>query len=103
MMYRYLVKYGLKSDDRARSVFIVCSGFNDAKKRAEDIVNTFYDNSVEQGIIFDNTIDYYVEQMRDELAEKGTELDETSIWTEAYMRYYTHRSHATWYQIDEAY
>ncbi len=101
-MYRYHVKYGLKSDDRARSAFIVC-GPNDAETRAQDIVNTFYDNSVEMGVIFDNTIDYYVEQMRDELAEKGVELDEVSIWAEAYMRYYTHRSHAIWYEVYEAY
>lgn len=101
-MFRYHVKYGLKSEDRARSAFIVCNQ-EDADMRAKDIVNTFYDNSVEQGIIFDNTIDYYVEKVRDELAKKDIEWSEGAIWAEAYMSYFTHRALSTWYQVDEAY
>lgn len=102
MNYRYRVKYGLRSDDRARSAFIVCDP-SLVNMRAQHIVDAFYDNSVEQGVIFDNTIDYYVEQVRDELAEKKTKLSEDDIWSEAYTRYYTHRSLATWYQVEEAY
>lgn len=102
MNYRYRVKYGLRSGDRARTAFIVCDP-GMANMRAQIIVDTFYDNSVEQGVIFDNTIDYYVEQVRDELAEKKTKLSEDDIWSEAYTRYYTHRSLATWYQVEEAY
>ena len=102
MNYRYRVKYGLRSDDRACSAFIVCDP-GMANMRAQYIVDVFYDNLVEQGVIFDNTIDYYVEQVRDELAEKKTKLSEDDIWSEAYTRYYTHRSLATWYQVEEAY
>lgn len=102
MNYRYHIKYGLRSDDRARSAFIVCDP-GMADMRAQTIVDAFYDNLVEQGVIFDNTIDYYVEQVRDELAEKRTKLNEEDIWSEAYTRYYTHRSLATWYQVEEAY
>ena len=68
MNYRYHVKYGLRSDDRAYSAFIVCDP-GVVNMRAQTIVDAFYDNLVEQGVIFDNTIDYYVEQVRDELAE----------------------------------
>ena len=102
MNYRYRVKYGLRADDRARSVFIVCDP-GVVNMRAQTIVDAFYDNLVEQGVIFDNTIDYYVEQVRDELAEKKTKWSEENIWNEAYLRYYTHRSLATWYQVEEAY
>lgn len=102
MNYRYHVKYGLKSDDRARSVFIVCDP-NMADLRAQTIVDAFYDNLVEQGVIFDNTIDYYVEQVRDELAKEHIQWAEEAIWVDAYLRYYTHRSLATWYQVEEAY
>lgn len=102
MNYRYHIKYGLRSDDRARSAFIVCDP-SMANMRAQIVVDAFYDNLVEQGVIFDNTIDYYVEQVRDELAEKKTKLSEEDIWSEAYTRYYTHRSLATWYQVEEAY
>lgn len=102
MNYRYHVKYGLRSDDRARSTFIVCSP-NAVSTNAQAIVDAFYDNLVEQSVIFDNTIDYYVEQVRDELAEKKTKWSEEDIWGEAYTRYYTHRSLATWYQVEEAY
>lgn len=102
MNYRYRVKYGLRSDDRARSVFIVCDP-GVVNMRAQTIVDAFYDNLVEQGVIFDNTIDYYVEQVRDELAKEHNEWCEDAIWVEAYTRYYTHRSLATWYQVEEAY
>ena len=102
MNYRYHVKYGLKSDDRAHSVFIVCDP-GVVNMRAQTIVDTFYDNLVEQGVIFDNTIDYYVEQVRDELAEKHIQWAEEAILVDAYTRYYTHRSLATWYQVEEAY
>lgn len=102
MNYRYRVKYGLRSDDRARSAFIVCDP-DMANMRAQHIVDAFYDNLVEQGVIFDNTIDYYVEQVRDELAKEHNEWCEDAIWVEAYTRYYTHRSLATWYQVEEAY
>ena len=102
MNYRYHVKYGLKSDDRAHSAFIVCDP-GMVNLRAQTIVDTFYDNLVEQGVIFDNTIDYYVEQVRDELAEKHIQWAEEAIWVDAYTRYYTHRSLATWYQVEEAY
>lgn len=102
MNYRYRVKYGLRSDDRARTVFIVCDP-GMANMRAQYIVDAFYDNLVEQGVIFDNTIDYYVEQVRDELAKEHNEWCEDAIWVEAYTRYYTHRSLATWYQVEEAY
>ena len=45
MNYRYHIKYGLRSDDRARSAFIVCdSGM--VNMRAQHIVDAFYDNSV---------------------------------------------------------
>ena len=102
MNYRYHIKYGLRSDDRARSAFIVCDpGL--VNMRAQYIVDAFYDNLVEQGAIFDNTIDYYVEQVRDELAKEHNEWCEDAIWVEAYTRYYTHRSLATWYQVEEAY
>ena len=102
MNYRYHIKYGLRSDDRARSAFIVCDpGL--VNMRAQYIVDAFYDNLVEQGVIFDNTIDYYVEQVRDELAKEHNEWCEDAIWVEAYTRYYTHRSLATWYQVEEAY
>lgn len=74
-----------------------------ANMRAQHIVDAFYDNLVEQGVIFDNTIDYYVEQVRDELAKEHNEWCEDAIWVEAYTRYYTHRSLATWYQVEEAY
>lgn len=56
MNYRYHVKYGLKSEDQARSVFIVCDP-SVVNLRAQTIVDAFYDNLVEQGVIFDNTID----------------------------------------------
>lgn len=102
MIYRYRVKYGLRSDDRARSAFIVCDP-GIVNMRAQYIVDAFYDNLVEQGVIFDNTIDYYVEQVRDELAKEHNEWCEDAIWVEAYTRYYTHRSLATWYQVEEAY
>lgn len=102
MNYRYRVKYGLRSDDRARSAFIVCDP-GIANMRAQIVVDAFYDNLVEQGVIFDNTIDYYVEQVRDELAKEHNEWCEDAIWVEAYTRYYTHRSLATWYQVEEAY
>ena len=102
MNYRYHIKYGLRSDDRARSAFIVCDP-GMANMRAQIVVDAFYDNLVEQGVIFDNTIDYYVEQVRDELAKKKTKWAEENIWNEAYLRYYTHRSLATWYQVEEAY
>ena len=102
MNYRYHIKYGLRSDDRARFAFIVCDP-NMADLRAQTIVDAFYDNLVEQGVIFDNNIDYYVEQVRDELAEKKTKWSEEDIWSEAYLRYYAHRSLATWYQVEEAY
>lgn len=71
--------------------------------RAQTIVNAFYDNLVEQGVIFDNTIDYYVEQVRDELAKEHIQWAEEAIWVDAYTRCYTHRSLATWYQVEEAY
>lgn len=102
MNYRYHIKYGLRSDDRARSAFIVCDP-GMVNMRAQHIVDAFYDNSVEQGVIFDNTIDYYVEQVRDELAKKHNEWCEDAIWVEAYARYYIHRFLATWYQVEEAY
>ena len=102
MNYRYRVKYGLRSDDRARFAFIVCDP-SMANMRAQIVVDAFYDNLVEQGVIFDNTIDYYVEQVRDELAKEHNEWCEDAIWVEAYTRYYTHRSLATWYQVEEAY
>ena len=51
MNYRYHVKYGLKSDDRAHSAFIVCDS-STANMRAQTIVDTFYDNLVEQSFIF---------------------------------------------------
>ena len=102
MNYRYRVKYGLRSDDRARSAFIVCDP-GMVNMRAQYIVDAFYDNLVEQGVIFDNTIDYYVEQVRDELAKEHNEWCEDAIWVEAYTRNYTHRSLATWYQVEEAY
>ena len=102
MNYRYRVKYGLRSDDRARTAFIVCDP-GMVNMRAQHIVDAFYDNLVEQGVIFDNTIDYYVEQVRDELAKEHNEWCEDAIWVEAYTRYYTHRSFATWYQVEEAY
>lgn len=100
MNYRYHVKYGLRSDDRARSAFIVCDP-SMVNMRAQYIVDAFYDNLVEQGVIFDNTIDYYVEQVRDELAKEHNEWCEDAIWVEAYTRYYTHRSLATWYQVEK--
>lgn len=99
MNYHYHVKYGLRSGDRTRSVFIVCDP-NSIDLRAQTIVDAFYDNLVEQGVIYDNNIDYYVERVRNEVAGKKTEWSEESIWGEAYIRYYTHRSLATWYQID---
>ena len=102
MNYRYHVKYGLKSDDRAQSAFIVCDP-SVVNMRAQTIVDTFYDNLVEQGVIFDNTIDYYVEQVRDELAKEHIQWVEEAIWVDAYTRYCTHRSLATWYQVEEAY
>lgn len=102
MNCRYRVKYGLRSDDRARTAFIVCDP-GVVNMRAQYIVDAFYDNLVEQGVIFDNTIDYYVEQVRDELAKEHNEWCEDAIWVEAYTRYYTHRSLATWYQVEEAY
>ena len=102
MNYRYHVKYGLRSDDRAHSTFIVCDP-GVVNMRAQTIVDAFYDNLVEQGVIFDNTIDYYVEQVRDELAEKHIQWAEEAIWVDAYTRYYTDRSLATWYQVEEAY
>ena len=92
----------MRSDDRARSAFIVCDP-GMVNMRAQYIVDAFYDNLVEQGVIFDNTIDYYVEQVRDELAKEHNEWCEDAIWVEAYTRYYTHRSLATWYQVEEAY
>lgn len=99
MNYRYRIKYGLRSGDRIHSVFIVCDpGMVDM--RAQIIVEAFYDNLVEQGAIFDNTIDYYVEQVRDELAKEHNEWCKDAIWVEAYTRYYTHRSLATWYQVE---
>ena len=57
MNYRYHVKYGLRSDDRAHSAFIVCDP-GVVNMRAQTIVDAFYDNLVEQGVIFDNTIHY---------------------------------------------
>ena len=102
MNYRYHIKYGLRSDDRARSAFIVCDP-GMVNMRAQIIVDAFYDNLVEQGVIFDNTIDYYVEQVRDELAKEHIQWVEEAIWVDAYTRYYTHRSLATWYQVEEAY
>lgn len=102
MNYRYYVKYGLRSGDRTRSVFIVCDP-SMVNLRAQTIVDAFYDNLVEQGVIFDNTIDYYVEQVRDELAKEHIQWAEEAIWVDAYTRYYTHRSLATWYQVEEAY
>ena len=102
MNYRYHIKYGLRSDDRARSAFIVCDP-GMVNLRAQTIVDAFYDNLVEQGVIFDNTIDYYVEQVRDELAKEHIQWAEEAIWVDAHTRYYTHRSLATWYQVEEAY
>lgn len=102
MNYRYHIKYGLKSDDQAHSAFIVCDP-GIVNMRAQFIVDTFYDNLVEQGVIFDNTIDYYVEQVRDELAKEHIQWAEEAIWVDAYARYYTYRSLATWYQVEEAY
>lgn len=102
MNYRYHIKYGLKSDDRACSAFIVCDP-GIVNMRAQFIVDTFYDNLVEQGVIFDNTIDYYVEQVRDELAKEHIQWAEEAIWVDAYTRYYTYRSLATWYQVEEVY
>ena len=100
MNYHYYIKYGLRSGDRIHSVFIVCDP-GMANMRAQIIVDAFYDNLVEQEAILDNTIYYYVEQVRDEQAEKKTKLNEEDIWSEAYTRYYTHRSLATWYQIEK--
>ena len=102
MNYRYHIKYGLKSKDQVRSVFLVCDP-NMIDMRAQAIVDAFYDNLGERGIIFDNTIDYYVEQVRDELAKEHIQWVEEAIWVDAYTRYYTHRSLATWYQVEEAY
>lgn len=102
MNYRYHVKYGLRSDDQVHSVFIVCDP-NMIDLRAQTIVDAFYDNLVEQSVIFDNNIDYYVERVRNELVRKKTEWSEEAIWGEAYIRYYTHRSLATWYQVEETY
>ncbi len=99
MNYRYRIKYGLRSGDRIHSVFIVCDP-GMADMRAQIIVEAFYDNLVEQGAIFDNTINYYIERVRDELAKNGNEWSEEAILGEAYVRYYTHRSLATWYQIE---
>lgn len=102
MNYRYHVKYGLRSDDKARSAFIVCDP-DVVNMRAQIIVDAFYDNLVERGVIFDNTINYYVEQVHDELAKENIQWCEDAIWVDAYTRYYAHRSLATWYQIEEVY
>lgn len=102
MNYHYHVKYGLRSDDQIHSVFIVCDP-NMIDLRAQTIVDAFYDNLVEQDVIFDNNIDYYVEQVRDELAKEHIQWAEEAIWVDAYTRYYTHRSLATWYQVEEVY
>lgn len=99
MNYRYHIKYGLRSGDRIHSVFIVCDP-DMVDMRAQTIIDAFYDNLVEQGVIKDNTIDYYVERVRDELAKNGNEWSKEAIWGEAYVRYYTHRSLATWYQVE---
>lgn len=101
-MYRYRVNYGWRADNRARTAFIVCDP-NMVDMRAQDIVNTFYDNSVEQGIIFDNTIEYYIEKVRDELTKNDKEWSEDDIWTEAYLCYYTHRASVTWYEVYKVY
>ena len=47
--------------------------------------------------------DEMLRQVRDELAEKHIQWAEEAIWIDAYTRYYTHRSLATWYQVEEAY
>lgn len=99
-MYHYCIKYGLKNNDRTHTTFVVCTA-NEIETRAKDVVNTFYDNLVEQGIIFDNTLDYHVKKVQNELAQKNIEWCEDAIWIEAYMSYCIHRSLATWYQIEE--
>lgn len=103
MSCRYLIKYGLKKDDRVQSCFIVCDTPSKAKTYAKIIAETYYDNCVEHGVLNENTLDYYTEQVRDEYAEKKMEYDEDAILNEAFSRYNSHRFDAIWVQWQEAY
>ena len=100
-MYRYRVNYGLNSEDHARTAFIIDYPDRIAG-RAFDIANAYYDNMVEQGVIFDYTIEDHAEQIRKELAEENkTGWTEEDIWVVALSHYLEQRHRAIWYKYEE--
>ena len=100
-MYRYRVNYGLKSDDRVRTTFIVDTP-SPAAGRAHDIAQDYYDNMIERGIIFDDSLVDHVERVRKELAERNwTDWSEDAIWNKAFDRYCKQREFAIWYNYEE--
>lgn len=99
-MYRYRVNYGLSSDERARTAFIVDYPDRIAE-RASDIANVYYDNMVEQGVIFDYAIGDHVKQIRKEIVEDKTDWTEEDIWVVALSRYLEQRHRAIWYNFEE--
>lgn len=100
-MYRYRVNYGLESEEYTRTAFIVDYPDRIAD-RAFDIANAYYDNMVEQGVIFDYTIGDHVEQIRKEIVEENkTDWTEEDIWAVALSRYLEQRHRTVWYNFGE--
>ncbi len=96
MIYR--VMYGLKTEERARTAFIVDTRER-IDERAHNIAEAYYDNMLERGVIFGDTIEDHVKKVHEELAERNwTGWSEKAIWFKAMVRYGRQREKAIWWE-----